>query len=61
MREVSQQEAKRMRDVLKEIARFRNPAAKQDGGQVAAKRAREVLDELDLFLEDGRVSDEPTQ
>ncbi len=40
-----------MRNALKGIAKFRNPAALQDGGQKAAQLARETLDELGLFLE----------
>ena len=40
-----------MRDALKQIAKFRNPAALQDGGQKAAQLARETLDDLGLFLE----------
>ncbi|HEX3239145.1 MAG TPA: hypothetical protein VHR18_03290 [Solirubrobacterales bacterium] len=40
-----------MRDALKRIAGFRNPAASQDGAQKAAQLARETLDELGLFLE----------
>ena len=51
MRLITQTEAEKMRDALKQIARFRNPAAQQDGGQKAAQLAREALDELGLFLE----------
>jgi hypothetical protein len=40
-----------MRNALKQIAKFRNPATVQDGGQKAAQLARETLDELGLFLE----------
>lgn len=40
-----------MRNALKRIAKFWNPAALQDGGQKAAQLARETLDELGLFLE----------
>lgn len=40
-----------MRDALKAIARYRNPAAVQNGTQQAAKLAQETLDGLGLFLE----------
>lgn len=51
MRPITQTEAEQMRNALKQIAKFRNPAALQDGGQKAAQLARETLDELGLFLE----------
>jgi hypothetical protein len=39
-----------MRDALKGIAGFANPAADQsDGGQAAARVAREALEELRLY------------
>ena len=41
-----------MREALKTIASFRNPAADQDGAQAAALLARETLDELGLFLQE---------
>ncbi len=41
-----------MREALREIAGFGNVSARQDGGQAAARRAREALDRLDLYLED---------
>jgi len=40
-----------MRQALKEIASFYNPAAAVDGGQAAAKRARETLEQLGLLYE----------
>jgi hypothetical protein len=49
---ISQGEAERMREALKTIASFRNPAAEQDSGQAAARLARETLDELGLFLQE---------
>jgi hypothetical protein len=49
VRDISQAEAERMRETLKTIARFRNPAAAQDGGQAAARLARDTLDDLGLF------------
>lgn len=52
MRPITQEEAEKMRDALKAIAGFRNPAARQDGGQAAARLAHETLDALGLFLED---------
>lgn len=41
-----------MREALKTIASFRNPAAEQDSGQAPARLARETLDELGLFLQE---------
>jgi hypothetical protein len=51
MRTITQEEAERMRAVLKEIASFGNPSAVKDRSQAAANRARELLDELGLFYE----------
>jgi hypothetical protein len=51
MRPVSQAEAERMRDALKTIASYRNPASSDDGVQAAAGLARKTLDELGLFSE----------
>lgn len=52
MRTITQHEAETMRATLKEIASFGNPAAEQsDSGQAAARRARRVLEELELFHE----------
>lgn len=59
MRPISQEEAERMRGALKDIASYLNPANEVDGGQAAARRAREVLDELGLFADDGRGNPEP--
>jgi hypothetical protein len=52
VRPITQAEAERMRQTLKTIAGYRNPAATQDGAQAAARLARETLDELDLFSAD---------
>lgn len=41
-----------MRDALKQMAGFRNPAVMQDGAQAAARPARETLDDLGLCLEE---------
>lgn len=54
MRPVSHDESERMRDALKTIASFLNPAKEGDGGQAAARLARKTLDELDLFIDDSR-------
>lgn len=52
MRAISQSEAEAMRDALKQIASYGNPAVDQDsGGQSAAKLARQVLEELGLFYD----------
>jgi hypothetical protein len=59
MRTISQEEAVRMRDTLKTIAGFRNPGVGFDGGQVAAQRARNLLDELGLFGEGERARESP--
>jgi hypothetical protein len=40
-----------MREALKTIAGFANPAAKQDPGQAAARLARQTLDEVGLFTQ----------
>jgi hypothetical protein len=55
MRPISQEEAERMRATLKTISSFLNPAREMDGGQAAARLARETLDELGLFFEDGKL------
>jgi len=54
MRPVSHDESERMRDALKTIASFLNPAKEDDGGQAAARLARKTLDGLDLFIDDSR-------
>jgi hypothetical protein len=41
-----------LRQALKDIASFHNPAAEQDVGQAAARRARETLEHLGLLSED---------
>jgi hypothetical protein len=51
MRNLTQDEAHAMRDALKTIASYYNPAAEQDGGQTAAKLARETLAQLGLLYE----------
>lgn len=52
MRPITQAEAEAMRHVLKEIASFGNPARNQsDPGQAAARRARQVLEDLNLYYE----------
>ncbi|GAA3465434.1 hypothetical protein GCM10018963_74470 [Saccharothrix longispora] len=52
MRHIDQHEAETMRNALKEIASYGNLGADQaSGGQSAARRAREVLEELGLFFE----------
>jgi hypothetical protein len=58
VRPITQAEAARMREALKTIASFRNPALLQDGAQAAARLARETLDDLGLFFEaDARGAD----
>lgn len=51
---ISQEEAERMRDALKTIAGYYNPAAAADGAQAAAKLARETLEDLGLLYVRGR-------
>ena len=52
MRPIGQDEAERLRFVLKTIAGHYNPAAAQeDGAQAAARLARETLEDLKLFYE----------
>ena len=52
MRTITQAEAEAMRRTLKEIASFGNPAANEaEPGQAAARRARQVLEELSLYYE----------
>jgi hypothetical protein len=51
MRPISQKEAEQMRETLKEIAGFYNPARVQDSGQAAALKAREVLEDLGLLYQ----------
>jgi hypothetical protein len=46
---ISQEEAERMRDALKAIAGYYNPAAAADAAQAAAKLARETLEDLGLL------------
>ena len=52
MRPLQHHEAERLRDTLKTIAGFRNPAKADDPGQAAARLARETLDDLGLYLEE---------
>lgn len=40
-----------MRNALKEIASFYNPARERDSGQAAALAARETLEQLGLFYQ----------
>ena len=40
-----------LRRALKDIASYHNPAAEQDGGQAAARRARATLEHLGLLQE----------
>jgi hypothetical protein len=62
MRTVTQREAEEMRLALKEIASFGNPAADQlEPGQAAARRARTVLEALDLYHETDRRPDSPAE
>ncbi|GHH62430.1 hypothetical protein [Lentzea cavernae] len=52
MRAISQSEAEAMRNALKQIASYGNPAVDQEsGGQPAANLARRVLEGLGLFYE----------
>ena len=51
MRPITQEEAEKMRAVLKEIASFYNPASENTGSQAAARRARAVLEETRLFYQ----------
>jgi hypothetical protein len=52
MRAITQREAEAMRATLKDIARFGNPAADQsEPGQAAARRARDILEQLGLYYE----------
>lgn len=53
MRAVSQDESVRMRDALKTIAGYLNSSKAPDGAQAAARLARETLDELGLFRDEG--------
>ena len=41
-----------MRNALKDIAGFYNPARERDSGQAAALAAREILDQLGLFYQE---------
>ena len=43
--------AMELRRALKDIASYHNPAAEQDSGQVAARRARATLEHLGLLHE----------
>jgi hypothetical protein len=52
MRTIKQAEAEAMRDALKRIASFGNPAIDQSQpSQAAARVARTTLEELDLYYE----------
>ena len=51
MRSISQNEAEKMRNTLKQIASFYNPARERDSGQAAALAARETLEKLGLFFQ----------
>jgi hypothetical protein len=51
VRPIRQGEAEQMRNTLKEIASFYNPARERDSGQAAALAAREVLEQLGLFYQ----------
>jgi hypothetical protein len=51
MRPISQNEAEQMREALKEIAGFYNPARVHDAGQAASLKAREVLAGLGLLYQ----------
>jgi hypothetical protein len=52
MREVTQDEVRAMRQALKQIASYYNPAIDQESGsQAAAKLARETLKRLGLLYE----------
>jgi len=52
VRPISQSDAERMRDALKEIASFKNDSLDpQDPGQAAAISARQTLEELKLFFQ----------
>jgi hypothetical protein len=58
MRPITQAEAVKLRNALKEIASFGNPAANQaEPGQAAARRARETLETLGLFYEADAAGD----
>jgi hypothetical protein len=59
VRAITQAEAVRMRAAPKTIASFDNPAAANDGGQAAARLARETLEEIGLFLEKDANAVEP--
>lgn len=52
VRTINQDESIAMRDALKTIASYRNPAVAQDGAQVAAQLARETLDRLGLYTDE---------
>jgi hypothetical protein len=49
-------QAERMREALKMIASFGSPGANDEGGQAAARLARNTLDELGLFPRGGHPS-----
>lgn len=52
MRPISQQEAERMRETLKEIAEFKNDGLDpKEPGQAAAIKARATLEDLELFFQ----------
>jgi hypothetical protein len=52
MRDIGQREAEAMRAALKSIASYYNPAQDQsEGGQAAARLARQTLEDLGLFFE----------
>lgn len=52
MRAISQTEAESMRTALKQIASYWNPARDQTrGSQASARQARQVLEDLGLYLE----------
>ena len=52
MRAISQQEAEKMRNALRDIASFGNEGKDpEDPGQRAASRARSVLEEVGLYFQ----------
>lgn len=57
MRDVTHDEATALRDALKQIASFYNPAVDQSSGaQAAARLARETLERLGLLEQAGPPS-----
>lgn len=59
VRPIQQAESERLRDTLKTIASYRNPATARDGVQAAAELARTTLDDLGLFEDNSQAGSAP--